>query len=137
MDESGLEMLRLERFKIHHFCREHRGVTAVEFALVLPAYILVVIGGLYACLGVFTATSLQYAVEQGSRCAAVNSSACTDGPSTVSYAQSHYLGLAGTTPTFTYSTPSCGHNLTASVSYGFNLGMTSVSVPITATACFP
>lgn len=130
-------MLRAGQFSGRQFCREHRGATAVEFALVFPAYILVVIGGLYACLGLFTATSLQYAVEQGSRCAAVNSSACTDGPSTVTYAQSHYLGLVGTTPTFTYATPSCGYSLTASVSYGFNLGMTSLSVPITATACFP
>lgn len=130
-------MLRAARFMGRHFCREHRGATAVEFAVVFPAYVLVVIGGLYACFALFTATSLQYAVEQGSRCAAVNSSACTDGPSTITYAQSHYLGLAGSPPTFTYTTPSCGHNLTASVNYGFDFGMTSVTVPITATACFP
>jgi Flp pilus assembly protein TadG len=130
-------MLTARRFGGRNFYREHRAATAVEFALVLPAYLLCIIGGLYACLALFTATSLQYAVEQGSRCAAVNSSSCTDSASTISYAQSHYLGLAGSSPTFTYADASCGHSLTGAVSYGFNLGMSSVTVPITATACFP
>src|SRR5579872_1096135 len=125
------------RFNRHCFGRDISGATAVECALVLPAFVTCIVGGLYMCLGVFTATSLQYAVEQGARCAAVNSINCPDSSSTISYAESHYLGLSSPAPTFTYANASCGYSLTGSVNYAFNFGMSSVNVPISATACFP
>jgi len=137
MDAIGLRMLRWGLCSSQELWGDIRGATAVELALVFPAFITCIVGGFYVCLGVFNATSLQYAVEQGARCAAVNSVTCPDSASTISYAKNHYLGLASAVPTFTYASASCGYSLTGSVDYVFNFGMSTVTVPISATACFP
>jgi len=114
-----------------------QGTTAVEFALIMPAYIGMIVGGMYVCLGVFTATSLQYAVQTSARCASVNSTTCSSSATTISYAQSAYRGPASPAPTFTYSTGSCGYTVSGTVNYVFDFGLRNVTVPISTSACFP
>ena len=113
------------------------GATAVEFALVGPIFIALVIGILYMCIGLFTVGSLHYAVEEGARCWAVKSTVCTDAATTVAYTNSRYFG-PGTSPNFvTDSTGGCGRSVSANLNYVMNLGIKQITVPITATACYP
>jgi Flp pilus assembly protein TadG len=121
---------------LRRFLRNSRGTTVVEFAIVTPVFFLLVVGGLYACIGVFTATSLQYAVQQAARCSSV-STTCASSSSTITYATTSYHGPAAPAPTFTYATPACGHQVNGTVSFVFNLGISRSTVPINATACFP
>jgi Flp pilus assembly pilin Flp len=113
-----------------------RGTAAVEFALVAPAFIVLVVGTLYLCICLFLIGSLHYAVEEGARCASVKTTICTNATTIISYAQSRYFGPGGT-PTFTYSAASCGNSVTASMNYVLSVGLTQFTVPISATACFP
>lgn len=116
---------------------DERGTTAVEFAIVGPVFILLVIGTLYMCMALFTVGSLHYAVEEGARCASVKSTLCTDAATTLAYTKSHYFG-PGTAPTFTYAAATaCGQSLSASLNYTMNLGVSQFTIPISATACFP
>lgn len=116
---------------------DKRGTTAVEFALVSPVFIVLVIGILYMCIGLFTVGSLHYAVEEGARCASIKSTVCTDQTTTVAYTNSHYFG-PGTSPNFVYNGAAvCGHSVSASLNYVMNLGLTQLTVPITAAACYP
>jgi Flp pilus assembly protein TadG len=116
---------------------DERGTTAVEFAIVGPVFILLVIGTLYMCMALFTVGSLHYAVEEGARCASVKSTLCTNASTTLAYTQSHYFG-PGTTPTFTYAAATaCGQSVSASLNYTMNLGLSQFTIPISATACFP
>ena len=39
--------------------------------------------------------------------------------------------------TFTASTPACGHQVAAAVTIQLEAVLTSVSLPLSATACFP
>ena len=48
------------------------GATAVEFALVLPPFLMLFLGILSACLAVFAAASLHYAAEGAARCFSIN-----------------------------------------------------------------
>ena len=112
-----------------------RGNTAVEFALVLPALILLVVGIIGACIVVHSAASLQYAVEQAARCYSVNSSQCPGQATTQTYAQSQYHGL--NKPLFTATTPACGYRVGAAVTVALSAGVSSWSIPLSATACFP
>ena len=118
---------------------DERGTTAVEFAIIAPAFIIFVVGILYVCMALFLVGSLHYAVEEGARCASVrngSTQACNDESGIIAYTKSRYYGPSSS-PTFTYSLATCGNSVSASVTYVMNLGLTQVSVPISATACFP
>jgi TadE-like protein len=113
-----------------------RGTAAVEFALVAPVFIVLVVGTFYLCLCLFLTGSLHYAVEQAARCASVKTTVCTDSSSIVSYAQSSYFGPGGT-PNFTYAAAACGNSVSASMSYVLSTGFHQFTIPVSATACFP
>jgi Flp pilus assembly protein TadG len=120
----------------HKFARhDERGTTAVEFAIVSPVFIALVVGILYLCLCLFLIGSLHYAVEEGARCASVRTTVCKDASTTVAYAQSRYFGPS--LPTFIAATAACGNSVSASIKYVAELGLTKVTIPITASACFP
>lgn len=115
---------------------DDRGTSAVEFAILAPAFILLLVGAVYLCMGLFLVGSLDYAVEEGARCASVKTTVCSDSPTTLAYTQNQYFGPSPT-PTFTYATAACGNVVSGSVIYVVNLGVTKVSVPVTASSCFP
>jgi Flp pilus assembly protein TadG len=115
---------------------DDRGTTAVEFAILAPALVLLLIGTIYICFGLFLVGSLHYAVEEGARCASVKTTVCSDEPTIVAYTQRQYFGPT-VTPTFTYATGACGNIVSGSATYVANLGVATVSVPVTASACFP
>jgi Flp pilus assembly protein TadG len=112
-----------------------RGSAAVEFALVLPALAMLIVGTLFAGLLVFSAAELKNAVEQAARCYSVNVSQCSSVSATQTYAQNNYYGVSS--PTFTASNASCGHQVSATLTFVLDAALTKFSVPLTATACFP
>ena len=113
-----------------------RGTAAVEFALVAPAFIMLVVGTFYLCLNLFLTGSLHYAVEQAARCASVKTTICQDSNSIILYAQNNYFGPGGA-PNFTYALAPCGNSVSASLTYILNTGLTQFTLPVSATACFP
>ena len=116
---------------------DERGTTAIEFAIVGPIFIFLLIGIFSLCMGLAVASGMHYAVEEGARCASVRTTVCTDDGTTIAYTKSHYYGPS-TQPTFIYDpAAACGHSVTASITYVVDLGLKQISVPITAAACFP
>ena len=116
--------------------RDQQGTTAVEFAIVAPVFIALLIGTMTLCVGLFLIGSLHFAVEDGARCASVKTAICSDGPTTIAYTQSRYFG-PNVSPTFTYVTAACGNSVSASINYSMNVGFRTFVIPISATACFP
>jgi Flp pilus assembly protein TadG len=125
---------------IRHFVESLRasetGTTAVEFAIIAPVFIALLIATLAFCLGLFLIGSLHYAVEEGARCASVKTTICPDSATTIAYAQSHYYG-PNLSPTFTYAAAACGKSVSASINYSMDVGFRTFVLPISATACFP
>jgi Flp pilus assembly protein TadG len=116
---------------------DERGTTAIEFAIVGPVFMLLVIGILYLCMCLSVVGSMHYAVEEGARCASVRTQVCTDQTSTITYIKNHYFGPS-TLPTFTYNaTAACGHSVSGSINYVLDLGLKQITVPISTAACFP
>jgi Flp pilus assembly pilin Flp len=116
---------------------DERGTAAVEFAIVGPVFIALVIGIIYMCLALFLVGSLHYAVEEGARCASVRTMVCSDKTTTEAYTASRYFGPSSS-PTFIADpNATCGHSVSGSVSYVMDVGLKQVTIPITATACFP
>jgi Flp pilus assembly protein TadG len=115
---------------------DDRGTTVVEFGILAPVAIMLLVGTFYLGLSLFLVGSLHFAVEEAARCASVNTGVCTDSTTTVAYAQSHYFGPTAS-PTFTYAAAACGNSMTATISYVMDVGMTKFTIPVTASACFP
>ena len=117
--------------------RDQQGTTAVEFGIVAPVFIALLVGTIGLCVALFLIGSLHFAVEDGARCASVKTTICADGPTTIAYTQSRYLGPSGVTPTFTYAAAACGNSVSASITYSVNVLFKTLVIPISATACFP
>jgi Flp pilus assembly protein TadG len=115
---------------------DDRGVAAVEFAMVAPAFILLAVGTFYLCMCLFLTGSLHYAVEQAARCKSIKTTVCTDSSSTVTYAQNNYFGPGGT-PNFTFTAAACGNQVSATMNYVWSTGFHQFTLPVSATACFP
>ena len=121
----------------HKIRTNESGTTAIEFAIVGPIFIFLVIGIAFLCMAMAVAGSMHYAVEEGARCASVRKMVCSDIDTTITYTQAHYFGPGGM-PTFAYNpAAACGHSVTASISYVVDMGLKTVTVPISAAACFP
>jgi Flp pilus assembly protein TadG len=122
-----------------------RATTAVEFAMVLPAFLMLLLGIMSASLAVYTAASMHYAAEGAARCysvsTAANAGSCTTTATAQSYAQKIYFGPGS--PTFTASNPACGFQVNATLNVVLNAGVkqdltpAQWTIPLSATACFP
>src|SRR5262245_17950930 len=116
-------------------CFDQKGTTAVEFAIISPVLIALLVGTLGLCVVLFLIGSLHFAVEDGARCAPIKTTICSDAASTVAYTQTRYFGPV--TPTFTYAPAACGNSVSASINYSLDVGFRTFVIPISATACFP
>jgi Flp pilus assembly protein TadG len=117
--------------------RNQEGGSAVEFALIAPAFLLVMFGTIGLCFALFLVGSLHFAVEDGARCASVKAAICPDAATTIAYTQSRYLG-PNVAPTFTPNlNAACGKSVTGSINYAMNVGFKTYVIPVSATACYP
>lgn len=120
------------------FLSNEGGASAVEFVLVLPLLLLLTIGTIYLTFMLQAASSLHFAVEDAARCAAVKTTVCSDGASTITYATSRYSGPGLTALTFTpVAAQACGYQVSGAGTFSFRTGLMTLSVPLNATACFP
>jgi Flp pilus assembly pilin Flp len=125
------------RRHLKSLCLDDQGTTAVEFAIVAPVLIALLLGTIALCIGLFLIGSLHFAVEDGARCASVNTGKCSDEATIVAYTQSRYFG-PNLSPAFTYDpNAACGKSVSASISYSMNVGFRTFVIPISAKACFP
>lgn len=119
------------------FRPDSAGTTAVEFALILPVFLTVVIGGFYVALATFASSSLRYAVEAGARCASVNTTTCSNSATTIAYARTQFLAANSSSVTFTSTSATCGHLVTGTMNYTLSTAIKKINVPLSAQACFP
>ncbi len=115
--------------------RDAQGATVVEFAIVFPIFAMLMIGGIFGCALLYSNMSLQASVERAARCYSVNATTCSTTSGVQTYALSQYAGIS--TPEYTASMQSCGHEVVGSTSISFPTPTGRVSVPLSARSCFP
>lgn len=118
------------------FHRDLGGASAVEFALVLPVFVLLVLGSMSAATLGLSIASMNYAVEEAARCSALKKTACATPSATATFASSKYVGPS-ISPVFTYSTAGCGNTVTGTATFSLNLVPAFSSVPLSTSACYP
>lgn len=124
------------------FAGDCRGVAAIEFALLAPMFLMLLVGTMTMSILFFTANGLHFATEAAARCASVQSTICTDAATTTAFAATKYFG---STKAATFNcmgrvcggTANCGNLVTGTVTLTFDFGIASYSTPLLAEACYP
>jgi Flp pilus assembly protein TadG len=114
------------------------GSTIVEAAIVLPLLFACGFGLVEVGRALWIQNSLQFAVEDAARCAAINQVSCGTTAAITSFAAARANVGAITASQFTVSTPACGRMV--SVSYPFQSlvpDLVPISVTLTAQSCHP
>lgn len=121
------------------------GTVAIEFALLLPALLLFVLG-LAECGRLFWAyTTLYRATEAAARCGAVNALICATATQIQNYAVTQAYGLTVDASAFTASTAACGVQVSASFPFTLMIPWVTVGTPtgafnvitLSTMACYP
>lgn len=128
--------MRRPPLRIRRFGQAQDGAAAVEFALVLPTFMVLAAGALGAGMLGLSVNGLTYAVQEAARCAAVQTLVCASPGATTAFAQARYDGPA-ISPVFTYSLAACGHRVVATGVYDFPLAFTTLQAPVSVSACYP
>lgn len=123
-------MMRLDTF-----WRDARGGSAVEFGLLLPVFVMLILGAISASQLMFAVNSLHYAVEEAARCGAINTAACGTLTETQDFAKGRYSGPK-LQAQFVASDAGCGRRVRATGAFRLEAGVAAWDVPIAAESCF-
>lgn len=117
---------------------ESRGLTLVEFAILLPVFVALVLGVMQLGQLFWTQSALQHAVEMAARCASINTTLCSTTTQVSAYAATQAYGLTLPAATFAATTPACGNEVTASYEFTFPMAaLVSPTIILTARSCYP
>jgi Flp pilus assembly protein TadG len=122
-----------------------RGSIAVEYAIVLPALLMFLLGLVDAGRLFWSYTTLSRSVAAASRCAAVDTINCGTGIAVQSYAAGQAWGLGLASSAYTVTTAACGTQVQGSMVFQFFIPWFYGVAPfgagntltLSATACYP
>lgn len=124
------------RTMLRRWRRDRSGAAAVELALVLPFATMLIVGCISGSQMIAVVNGMHFAVEEAARCYAVNKTTCNSATAAQNFAAGRFTG-GSTTPQFIASVEGCGRRVTALVTYTWRIGIANMSVPLSATSCFP
>lgn len=117
--------------------RDERGGTAVEFALVLPLFLIIVFSTMYLSLMLGAFGNLQSATAQAARCLSVDVTGKCTSANIDTFAKKLYTGPTIRSLSFTASKVACGNQVVGSGTFAMFTGAGSVGVTLSSRACYP
>jgi Flp pilus assembly protein TadG len=103
----GCRLQACQKQPIASFFRSRGATTAVEFALVAPAFFAIIFGIEEIARLCWTRMALQHAVELAARCAVINQTNCGKTSQITAYAASQALGV--TVPSADFAVPTAAN----------------------------
>jgi Flp pilus assembly protein TadG len=118
------------------FRRDRRGTAAIEFAIILPALLLFLLGIMDTGRLLWNYTTLYRAVEAAARCGTVNLTACGTTGQIQSRAVAEAWGMSVPVGSFTVADQACGLKVSTTYSFVFTIpGFNAIT--LAPEACFP
>ncbi len=117
-----------------------RGSVAIEFAIVLPALLMFLLGIVDMGRFTWTKATLDFATSAAARCAAVNTTLCGSNAQIQTYAVSQAPGMTLPTSVFSSSgaAQACGVRVSAAYPFVFiTPWIAPQGVTLLADACYP
>ena len=124
------------RAQVGRLATEQSGATAVEFAFILPVFVMMLFGVMGVSQLAGAVSGMHYAVEEAARCFAVNKTTCGSASATSIFAAAKYLG-PDVGPVFLVTNAGCGFTVSATATYRLELAVTTFDIPLSAAACYP
>ena len=124
--------------KLVSLWRDTAGSSAVEIGLTAPFFFALLFGLIEGGLLLWTQIGLQHATALAARCASIDVGTCKDSGTVQSYAVQQTFGVNPPASTFTFTTPSCGNQVSASYQFNFVTGTFGTpTLTLSALSCFP
>lgn len=125
--------------KLKRMYRDQSGASAIEFALTLPVFLLILMAIVEGGLLMWTELGLQNGVEKAARCASVNTTLCASTGDVQNYAVQSTYGLNPPPSVFSLTKQACGNEVSASLQHTFLFKVfgSAPSITVTAQSCFP
>lgn len=114
-----------------------RGAVAVEYAILLPVFLLFVLGAMDMGRLLWTQVSLDRFVQQAARCAVVTPGTCGSSAQIETFATTTNYGLPFTGAAFALTSPTCGRQVSVTLPYKFSAPLISPDISLSASACYP
>lgn len=130
--------MRLHLTSLRRLWRDERGASALEFGILLPIFVPLILGIMQFGQMFWTQTALQHAVDMAARCATINATTCGTASLTQTYAATQAYGLTFPTGTFVATAAACGNQVTATYTFPF-IGTVwfPASIGLSARSCYP
>ena len=129
---------RLARLRRAVASLDEAGSEAVEMAIVLPVFLLFLIGTMDVGRMAWTQGTLDYATSTAARCAAVDQTHCSTVAQIQTYAAAHAYGMTVASSAFTVASEACGQRVSVSLPFALVTPyILSQNFTLTANSCFP
>jgi Flp pilus assembly protein TadG len=112
------------------------GAAAVEFAIIAPALVMLLLGIMETGRAMWTQNALNFAVEQAARCAAIDQNDCGTTTQVQNYA-STASGAVFAGSIFSVSAVACGKLVSATYPMLLYIPFVSAAPTLTAQSCYP
>ena len=115
---------------------DRAGAIAIEFAILGPVLLVLLIGIIEFGRMLWVENALQYAVAQASRCMTVDVSVCGSTRETQDFAASN-SGMSFPSAIFLVGPAACGNQVSASYPFTFAAGLFPYAITLVAQSCYP
>lgn len=123
---------------LRHLRSNTKGGALLEYALLLPVFLLILVGITQLGQILWTQAALQHAVDMAARCASVNTVSCGTPAQIQAYAITQAYGVLLPSTTFTASAQPCGNQVVAAYPFVFETALfPTPSISLSARACYP
>jgi Flp pilus assembly protein TadG len=119
--------------------KRRHGNAAVEFALLMPAFLVMFLGIVEFGRVLWTQSTLQHAVEAAARYAAITDPTCSSASQTQNYAVGEVFGQSVAASSFTLSCTACaGTQVKGQVNFTFIVpAFFPYNITLNAQSCYP
>jgi Flp pilus assembly pilin Flp len=121
---------------IRRALRDRAGAAAIEFAILAPIMLVVMIGVIEFGRMLWVENALQYAVAQAARCMSIDVTICGSTHEIQNFAATT-SGMSFPSAIFLVGPANCGNKVQASYPFDFAAGLFPYKITLDAESCYP